>query len=279
MGLRKTMSFRCTAGVLQSLLELQAKNPCPLSSRGEGGVSRPGHKYSGAGSTKHHLCRHSPITSASPSYPLPHLTHLNKRHLLPGTFSEYSRNFSLNNRKQDIIFIVSKSHEEAELSLIHSLYGLVSPCWSCHMGQVPLPVWPAYISAVLTLSSKASQVDTISRTSGVHMSCLYSASWDDGPLFPPSLSFTAIWLGRSCPAQPSPVPPLWEVSKRGFHNLESKGGDGTLPQMIEMFQGTFPKMATDMWEENQECFISDCREFVEFVGLLLRFAVRVCLCE
>lgn len=36
MGLRKTMSFRCTAGVLQSLLELQAKNPCPLSSRGGG---------------------------------------------------------------------------------------------------------------------------------------------------------------------------------------------------------------------------------------------------
>lgn len=155
----------------------------------------------------------------------------------------------------------------------------MSPCWGCHGGQVPLPVWPACIPAVLTLSSKASQVDTISRTSGVHSSCLYSASWDDRLLFPLSLLFTAICLGRSCPAQPSPMPPLWEVSERGFYNLESKGGDGILPQMIEMFQGTFPKMTIDMWEENQECFLSDCQEFVEFVSLRFCVPMRVCLCE
>lgn len=46
-----------------------------------------------------------------------------------------------------------------------------------------------------------------------------------------------------------------------------------------MFQGPFPKMTIDMWEENQECFLSDFREFVEFIGLRFRVPMRVCLCE
>lgn len=145
-----------------------AESLCHLSLGGRVVVSRPGHKSSGAGSTKHHLCRHSPITSTSPSCYLPHLTRLIKRYLLPGSFSEYSRNLSSNNRKQNIIIIVSKSHEEAELSLIHHNASL-----RAHVRMLGLPRVSSPSFCMAHLHSCCPHSVSHSLTSGHHLQNLW----------------------------------------------------------------------------------------------------------
>lgn len=130
------------------------------------------------------------------------------------------------------------------------------PCPHSGMSALPLPVSPDSLPAGPCFWAQP-QAGTTSRTFGIYTSYLYFTSRDNRLWFPLFLPFTAIWLGRSCPAQPSILLPLWEVRKRGFNDPEREEGHGILPQVIQMFQSAFTKMAIGMREKKQEDFVSD----------------------
>lgn len=111
----------------------------------------------------------------------------------------------------------------------------LSPCQDDHKSQSSWLGFPPFLCGMpwfhwsWLLSSKSSQVGTISRSSGVYF---FMEMVDF--LFPLTLPFIAILLKRSCPSQSSPVP--------GDSIIESKRRDRILPRIIQMFEGTFTKM-------------------------------------
>lgn len=98
-------------------------------------------------------------------------------------------------------------------------------------------------------------------------------------LFPLTLPFTAMWLGRSCPAQSSSVPGdfilIWRVKEKTT----------SCHKFYRYLRVYFDQDSLCIWRKNQECFLSEWLEnhkvFYIWIstGPLFHFVVSACPCE